>query len=182
MEKWKYLQQMMLAGCLHVQDEIDPYQPVRNSYPLNQRSQYKIGYTKYNRRESRWISFECIGTGDNFMNRTPVAQALFFLITPLWAAEFIPSSWAVSLERQRTILSLPRPPAQSLALVKCLQVASAALEDKVCPTAVCPVAQRSKQCYCSLFLWVAGARGECPAEAVAQGKDEFTGEFRMSGM
>lgn len=59
---------------------------------------------------------------------------------------------------------------------------SAALEVwcKAWVTAVCPVAQKSERCYCSLCRWVAGASGECPTEAVAQGNDEFTGEFRMS--
>jgi hypothetical protein len=42
---------------------------------MDRRHLHKTGYTKYYRRESGGY-FEHIGTGDNFLNRTPKAQAL----------------------------------------------------------------------------------------------------------
>jgi hypothetical protein len=42
---------------------------------VDQRPQHKTGYIKSNRREIVGISLECFGTGDNFVTRTPMAQA-----------------------------------------------------------------------------------------------------------
>ena len=42
---------------------------------MDQRPQYKTRYTKPDRREGR-EQREHIGIGDNFLNRTPIIQAL----------------------------------------------------------------------------------------------------------
>lgn len=46
---------------------------------VDQLPQYKTGYTKSNRREIGDY-LECIGPGDNFLNRSPIAQALISTI------------------------------------------------------------------------------------------------------
>jgi hypothetical protein len=59
---------------------IDPYlSPLVTSYKaqvqVDQQPQHKNRYTESNRRESG-KSLELIGTGGNFLNRTPMAHAL----------------------------------------------------------------------------------------------------------
>ena len=66
-----------LTGCIHVEEQNGSILITlhETKAQVDQEPQHKTGYTKCHRKESTKC-LECIGTRDNFLHRTPMAQDL----------------------------------------------------------------------------------------------------------